>query len=158
MHYYQIVQRSDMYLHRKGAAPADQGFVIIPGSRGSHSYIVKPKEGVDLMRIVFLYKQQAACTSCSVPDHTIMKCLCCQLVLLLTGSDSAYQITQITVHSVCCGTGGNKGQSLLLGVQGERGGAKGSSGGVADQEGSAGASPHHGLPGRHSAHCGQLRA
>jgi release factor H-coupled RctB family protein len=47
----QIVQRSEMYLHRKGAAPADQGFVIIPGSRGSHSYIVKPKEGIDLMRI-----------------------------------------------------------------------------------------------------------
>jgi len=31
------------WLHRKGAAPADQGLVVIPGSRGSLSYLVKPK-------------------------------------------------------------------------------------------------------------------
>lgn len=30
------------YYHRKGAIPSDQGAVIIPGSRGSHSYIVEP--------------------------------------------------------------------------------------------------------------------
>lgn len=30
------------WLHRKGAAPADQQLVLIPGSRGSVSYIVKP--------------------------------------------------------------------------------------------------------------------
>lgn len=30
------------WLHRKGAAPSDQGLVIIPGSRGSYSYLVKP--------------------------------------------------------------------------------------------------------------------
>ncbi len=30
------------WLHRKGAAPADQGPVIIPGSRGDLSYVVKP--------------------------------------------------------------------------------------------------------------------
>jgi len=30
------------WLHRKGAAPSDQGLVLIPGSRGSLSYIVKP--------------------------------------------------------------------------------------------------------------------
>ncbi|HEX4386301.1 MAG TPA: RNA ligase RtcB family protein [Myxococcales bacterium] len=30
------------FLHRKGAAPADSGAVVIPGSRGSHSYLVKP--------------------------------------------------------------------------------------------------------------------
>ena len=30
------------WLHRKGAAPADQGVVVIPGSRGSLSYVVKP--------------------------------------------------------------------------------------------------------------------
>ncbi|TCO69352.1 RNA ligase RtcB family protein [Marinisporobacter balticus] len=32
------------YIHRKGAAPGDLGPVIIPGSRGSLSYIVMPKE------------------------------------------------------------------------------------------------------------------
>jgi release factor H-coupled RctB family protein len=31
-----------IYVHRKGAAPADLGCVIIAGTRGSHSYIVKP--------------------------------------------------------------------------------------------------------------------
>lgn len=30
------------WLHRKGATPADKGVVIIPGSRGDHSYLVKP--------------------------------------------------------------------------------------------------------------------
>jgi release factor H-coupled RctB family protein len=30
------------WLHRKGAAPADQGAVVIPGSRGSVSYLVQP--------------------------------------------------------------------------------------------------------------------
>ena len=29
-------------LHRKGAVEAESGFVVIPGSRGSLSYIVKP--------------------------------------------------------------------------------------------------------------------
>lgn len=32
------------YIHRKGAAPADLGPVVIPGSRGALSYIVMPKE------------------------------------------------------------------------------------------------------------------
>ncbi|WP_373819816.1 RNA ligase RtcB family protein [Glaesserella sp.] len=32
------------WLHRKGSAPSDQGLVIIPGSRGSYSYLVKPTE------------------------------------------------------------------------------------------------------------------
>ncbi|RYE18541.1 MAG: RNA ligase RtcB family protein, partial [Sphingobacteriaceae bacterium] len=39
----QVVKLSNVYYHRKGAAPADDGYVILPGSRGSHSYIVKPK-------------------------------------------------------------------------------------------------------------------
>ena len=30
------------YLHRKGATPADQGLVVIPGSRGDYSYLVRP--------------------------------------------------------------------------------------------------------------------
>ena len=29
-------------MHRKGAAPSDTGFVVIPGSRGAFSYIVRP--------------------------------------------------------------------------------------------------------------------
>lgn len=31
------------WLHRKGAAPSDKGLVVIPGSRGTLSYIVKPR-------------------------------------------------------------------------------------------------------------------
>ena len=31
-----------LWLHRKGAAPADQGPVVIPGSRGTFSYLVQP--------------------------------------------------------------------------------------------------------------------
>lgn len=30
------------WLHRKGAAPADKGVVVIPGSRGDFSYLVRP--------------------------------------------------------------------------------------------------------------------
>ena len=33
------------YLHRKGATPADQGLVVIPGSRGDFSYLVRPVAG-----------------------------------------------------------------------------------------------------------------
>lgn len=32
-----------IYVHRKGAAPADVGCVVIAGTRGSNSYIVKPE-------------------------------------------------------------------------------------------------------------------
>ena len=32
----------DAWLHRKGATPGDQGYVVIPGSRGDYSYLVKP--------------------------------------------------------------------------------------------------------------------
>ena len=33
------------WLHRKGAAPSDKGAVVIPGSRGTHSYLVMPIAG-----------------------------------------------------------------------------------------------------------------
>ena len=33
-----------LWLHRKGAAPADQGPVVIPGSRGTLSYLVQPRD------------------------------------------------------------------------------------------------------------------
>jgi len=35
------------WLHRKGAAPSTQGPVVIPGSRGSFSYLVLPREAGD---------------------------------------------------------------------------------------------------------------
>lgn len=35
------------WLHRKGATPSDRGYVVIPGSRGDYSYLVKPIEGAD---------------------------------------------------------------------------------------------------------------
>ncbi len=35
----------EQWIHRKGATPADKGIVMIPGSRGDYSYLVKPKLG-----------------------------------------------------------------------------------------------------------------
>ena len=31
------------WLHRKGAAPADKGLIVVPGSRGDLSYVVRPR-------------------------------------------------------------------------------------------------------------------
>jgi release factor H-coupled RctB family protein len=43
------VERRDVggrrcWIHRKGAAPSAEGAVVIPGSRGAHTYLVLPKE------------------------------------------------------------------------------------------------------------------
>ena len=38
-----VTPHSDGWLHRKGAAPSDKGLVVIPGSRGTLSYIVRPR-------------------------------------------------------------------------------------------------------------------
>jgi release factor H-coupled RctB family protein len=37
-----IDYKNGYYVHRKGAAPSDKGYVVIAGSRGTNSYIVKP--------------------------------------------------------------------------------------------------------------------
>jgi len=37
-----VEHRDDGVLHRKGAAPSDQGLVVVPGSRGALSYLVAP--------------------------------------------------------------------------------------------------------------------
>lgn len=39
----EYVGEEQYWIHRKGASPTDQGFVMIPGSRGSLSYLVKPR-------------------------------------------------------------------------------------------------------------------
>ena len=44
---HNLVSKSEVsgdsgWLHRKGATPSDNGLVIIPGSRGDYSYLVKP--------------------------------------------------------------------------------------------------------------------
>lgn len=33
---------SELFIHRKGAAPSDRGPIVIPGSRGTFSYLVQP--------------------------------------------------------------------------------------------------------------------
>jgi len=44
-----VTPHEDGWLHRKGAAPSDKGLVVIPGSRGTLSYIVRPRlETADL--------------------------------------------------------------------------------------------------------------
>ena len=37
-----VTPHGDGWLHRKGAAPADKGLVVIPGSRGTMTYLVSP--------------------------------------------------------------------------------------------------------------------
>lgn len=37
------------WLHRKGASPATNGLVVVPGSRGDYSYLVKPIAQADLL-------------------------------------------------------------------------------------------------------------
>lgn len=37
-----ITETNEGFIHRKGTAPADEGLVVIPGSRGDFSYLVKP--------------------------------------------------------------------------------------------------------------------
>ncbi|MCY0964797.1 RNA ligase RtcB family protein [Parathalassolituus penaei] len=37
------------WLHRKGATPSDQGLVVIPGSRGDYSWLVRPIANPDLL-------------------------------------------------------------------------------------------------------------
>lgn len=37
-----VIEQQTGWLHRKGAAPADKGLVVIPGSRGDYSYLVEP--------------------------------------------------------------------------------------------------------------------
>ncbi|HEY9839767.1 MAG TPA: RNA ligase RtcB family protein [Candidatus Obscuribacterales bacterium] len=39
----QVLLTHEGWLHRKGAAPADRGLAVIPGSRGSLSYLVMPE-------------------------------------------------------------------------------------------------------------------
>lgn len=36
------LQGEDLWIHRKGAAPSNVGPVVIPGSRGTYSYLVQP--------------------------------------------------------------------------------------------------------------------
>lgn len=36
------IENENGWIHRKGATPSDQGYVVIPGSRGDYSYLVKP--------------------------------------------------------------------------------------------------------------------
>ncbi len=43
------------WLHRKGATPSDKGYVVIPGSRGDYSYLVKPMSDCDQAMQMSLY-------------------------------------------------------------------------------------------------------
>lgn len=40
------VDNRTFYIHRKGAAPSDIGYIVVAGTRGSNSYIVKPKDNL----------------------------------------------------------------------------------------------------------------
>lgn len=38
-----VTAHQDGWLHRKGAAPADKGMIVVPGSRGDLTYLVQPR-------------------------------------------------------------------------------------------------------------------
>lgn len=40
------IDGEEVFVHRKGAAPSDIGYVVIAGTRSTKSYIVKPEEGL----------------------------------------------------------------------------------------------------------------
>ena len=42
--YFDKKTQSKYWVHRKGAAPANKGLVVIPGSRGDYTYLVEPKD------------------------------------------------------------------------------------------------------------------
>ena len=42
-----LEKREDGWLHRKGAVSSKEGFIVIPGSRGSYTYVCKPKENTE---------------------------------------------------------------------------------------------------------------
>lgn len=42
IHHNFVEKTSEGLLHRKGTAPSDRGLIVIPGSRGDFSYLVKP--------------------------------------------------------------------------------------------------------------------
>lgn len=42
-----VMGERTVYIHRKGASPSDVGCVVIAGSRGTNSYVVKPREGLE---------------------------------------------------------------------------------------------------------------
>lgn len=50
-----VADNKNYWIHRKGASPTDQGLVMIPGSRGSLSYLVRPRTSAteDLARAGF---------------------------------------------------------------------------------------------------------
>lgn len=37
-----VIEGENYYIHRKGASPSDQGFLVVAGTRGSNSFIVEP--------------------------------------------------------------------------------------------------------------------
>jgi release factor H-coupled RctB family protein len=43
-----LIGNKVQFIHRKGAVVADHGAVVIPGSRGSLTYLVKPAEDTEL--------------------------------------------------------------------------------------------------------------
>ncbi|WP_432666209.1 RNA ligase RtcB family protein [Wukongibacter baidiensis] len=46
-----VINGESYYIHRKGAAPSDVGYVVVAGSRGTKSYIVEPTD--NLIEYVF---------------------------------------------------------------------------------------------------------
>jgi release factor H-coupled RctB family protein len=54
-----ISNEQGRWVHRKGASPAHAKFVVIPGSRGSYSYVVAPNGDLSLDRLVLAARRRS---------------------------------------------------------------------------------------------------
>lgn len=46
-----MIEGENYYIHRKGASPSDQGYLVVAGTRGSNSFIIEP--ALDLSEYIY---------------------------------------------------------------------------------------------------------
>ena len=101
------------WLHRKGAAPANRGLVIIPGSRGDFSYLVQPLETVSslysLAHGAGRKWQRSACKGRLAERYTAeqlnrtahgSRVICCDRELLYEEAPQAYKSIESVIAAM----------------------------------------------------------
>lgn len=101
------------WLHRKGAAPANKGLVLIPGSRGDYSYLVEP---VDTAQALYSLAHGAGrkwmrteCKGRLAGNYTASqltrtalgsRVICCDRELLYEEAPQAYKSIETVIESM----------------------------------------------------------
>lgn len=101
------------WLHRKGAAPANKGLVIIPGSRGDYSYLVEPVNaeqalyslahgaGRKWMRTECKGRLAANYTASQLTRTALgSRVICCDRELLYEEAPQAYKSIETVIESM----------------------------------------------------------